>query len=479
VTAPRVRFAPSPTGFLHVGGARTAIFNWLYARRHGGTFVLRVEDTDEQRNSQEVVEAILEGMAWLGMHADEGPFFQSRFRARHADDANRLLADGHAYRCFCDAETIRAEREAAERSGGTYLYPRRCRAIPPPDSARRAQAGEPFAVRLRIPDGPLAWDDAVHGPTSFDGALLEDLVLLRSDGTPTYNLSVVSDDVAMRITHVIRGDDHVSNTPKQIAIYRALGHEPPVFAHLPMIFGEDKKKLSKRHGAVSVLAYRDLGYLPDAMFNFLALLGWSPGDDRQKMSREELVAAFDLDGVGKSGAVFDLKKLEWLNGQYLAALPAPEFESAARERLEAAGLWNADWAGERRAWFAGVLALVKPRVRTLEAIVEEGRFFFDPSDAFEYDPEAARKHLKLEGLRGMLEELLSRLEATPWDAASLETAVRAIAEARGVGAGKLIHPIRLALTGRGASPGLFEVMELLGRERSRARLSRVLESAAL
>ena len=479
MSAPRVRFAPSPTGFLHVGGARTAIFNWLFARRHGGTFVLRVEDTDEQRNSQEVVQAILEGMAWLGMHADEGPFFQSKFRARHADDANRLLGDGHAYRCFCDAETIRAERETAEKAGGTYLYPRRCRAIPAPESERRAAAGEPFAVRLRIPDAPLAWDDAVHGPTSFDGALLEDLVLLRSDGTPTYNLSVVSDDVAMRITHVIRGDDHVSNTPKQIAIYRALGHEPPVFAHLPMIFGEDKKKLSKRHGAVSVLAYRDLGYLPDAMFNFLALLGWSPGDDRQKMSRDELVAAFDLGGVGKSGAVFDLKKLEWLNGQYLAALSADAFEREARSRLEAAGLWEPAWAGDRRDWFRGVLALVQPRVRTLEAIVEEGRFFFDPSDAFDYDAEAARKHLKLEGLRGMLEGLLRGLDEVPWDAAALEALVRGIAEGKGVGAGKLIHPIRLALTGRGASPGLFEVMALLGRERCRARLVRVLESAAL
>lgn len=479
MTAPRVRFAPSPTGFLHVGGARTAIFNWLYARRHGGVFVLRVEDTDAQRNSEEVVRAILDGMTWLGMHADEGPYFQSRFRERHAADARRMLADGHAYRCFCDAETIRAEREAAEKSGGTYLYPRRCRAIPAPESERRAGSGEPFAVRLKIPEGPLAWDDAVHGPTSFDGALLEDLVLLRSDGTPTYNLSVVSDDVAMSITHVIRGDDHVSNTPKQLAIYRALERTPPVFAHLPMIFGEDKKKLSKRHGAVSVLAYREAGYLPDAMFNFLALLGWSPGDDRQKMGREELVAAFDLDGVGKSGAVFDLKKLEWLNGQYLAALPAEAFEAEARVRLEAARLWDPSWAGERRTWFRSVLALIQPRVRTLDAIVSEGRYFFDPSDAFDYDADAARKHLALPGLRGILEDLLGRLDGTAWDAPSLEALVRGVAESRGLGAGKVIHPIRLALTGRGASPGLFEVMELLGRDRSRARLVRVLESAAL
>src|SRR5512139_457946 len=273
----RVRFAPSPTGFLHVGGARTAIFNWLYARRHGGVFVLRIEDTDEQRSSDEVVRAILDGMAWLGMAPDEGPFFQTAHRAQHEADARRLLDDGKAYRCFCDAQTLRAEREAAEAAGGGYVYPRRCRALSTETSERRVRAGEPFVVRLAVPDGVTAWEDGVHGATSFPNEVLEDLVLLRTDGTPTYNLSVVSDDVAMRITHVIRGDDHISNTPKQIAIYRALGNEPPVFAHLPMIFGEDKKKLSKRHGAVSVLAYREMGYLPDAMFNFLALLGWSPG----------------------------------------------------------------------------------------------------------------------------------------------------------------------------------------------------------
>jgi glutamyl-tRNA synthetase len=394
----RVRFAPSPTGFLHVGGARTAIFNWLYARRHGGVFVLRIEDTDEQRSSDEVVRAILDGMAWLGMAPDEGPFFQTQSRAQHVADAKRLLEGGHAYRCFCDAATLKAEREAAEKAGGGYVYPRRCTAIPRDVSDRRAAAGEPFVVRLKVPPGVTGWRDGVHGATSFPNEVIEDLVLLRSDGTPTYNLSVVSDDVAMRITHVIRGDDHISNTPKQILIYRGLGRTPPEFAHLPLILGTDKKRLSKRHGATSVLDYRDGGFLPDAMFNFLALLGWNPGDERVKMTRAELVAVFDLDGVGKSGAVFDLAKLEWLNGLYVVEMPPAAFEAAARATLEAAGLWDEAYASSRRDWLAGALALIQPRAKTLAAIPVEGRFFFDPADEMAYDQDAVRKHLKDEAV---------------------------------------------------------------------------------
>jgi glutamyl-tRNA synthetase len=470
----RVRFAPSPTGFLHVGGARTAIFNWLFARHHRGTFVLRVEDTDADRNSQEATEAILEGMAWLGMEPDEGPFFQSRLKARHAADAARLLASGHAYRCFCTPETIRAERETVEKAGGTYLYPRRCRSIPHEEADRRAAMGEPFAVRLEVPHETIAWDDAVHGPTSFDGALIEDLVVLRSDGTPTYNLSVVSDDLAMGITHVIRGDDHLSNTPKQIAIYRALDREPPVFAHLPMIYGEDKRKLSKRHGAVSVLAYREAGYLPDALFNFLALLGWSSGDDRQKLSRRELIEVFDLPGVGKSGAVFDRAKLDWLNGQYLTELPLERLAAEARPRLESAGLWRDELAGTRSDWLLRLLALARPRCRTLAEIPDHLRRFLDPSDEFPYEAEAAKKHLGVEGLAGHLRALSERFAALgSWETAPLEAALRGTARQRGLSAGKLIHPVRLAVTGRGSSPGLFEVLELLGRERTLARIGRL------
>ena len=475
----RVRFAPSPTGYLHVGGARTAIFNWLFARRNGGVFVLRVEDTDAERSSVELVRAILDGMAWLGMTADEGPFFQTASRPQHVADAMRLLAEGRAYRCFCDAKLLSGEREAAEKSGGGYLYGRRCLAIPRAESDARAAAGAPFVVRLQVPVGATAWDDRVHGLTSFPNDVIEDLILLRSDGSPTYNLSVVSDDVTMRITHVIRGDDHISNTPKQILIYEGLGQTPPVFAHLPLIFGTDKKRLSKRHGATSVLDYRDAGYLPDALFNFLAMLGWNPGDERQKMTRDELVAAFDLDGVGKSGAVFDVTKLDWLNGLYIAALPEAAFEAAARAALQASGLWNDAFETSRRPWFRGVLALIQPRVKTLAAIPAEGRFFFDPTDAFEYDAGALKKHWGDPAIAAAVREVARRWDALhDWSPVPLEAELRAVAEGRGLSAGKLIHPIRLAVTGRTASPGLFEVVALLGRERTRARIGRLLDSPA-
>ena len=473
---PRVRFAPSPTGFLHVGGARTAIFNWLNARRNGGTFILRIEDTDEARSSDEVVRAILDGMAWLGMAPDEGPFFQTANRAQHVADAQRLLSEGKAYRCFCHPEMLRAEREAAEKAGGGYVYPRRCLGLSKDEWSRRVASGERFAVRLLVPPGVTSWDDGVHGATSFPNEVIEDLILLRSDGTPVYNLSVVSDDVAMRITHVIRGDDHISNTPKQILLYQALGVPPPRFAHLPLILGTDKKRLSKRHGATSVLDYRDAGFLPDAMFNFLALLGWNPGDERVKMTHDELIASFDLSGVGTSGAVFDLTKLEWLNGQYITEMDADTFAAAARDVLRNDGLWDGAYDRSRREWFLAVLSLVKPRVRTLAAITDEGRFFFDPSDAFDYPPEAVAKHLKGEAFPRGLTAACETLEGLPdWTAAAIEPVIRDLAASLGLSAGALIHPIRLAVTGRTASPGLFEVLELLGRERALRRMRRLLE----
>jgi len=472
----RVRFAPSPTGFLHVGGARTAIFNWLLARRHAGTFVLRIEDTDRERSSETMVRAILDGMAWLGMAPDEGPFFQSEARERHLADAHRLIASGGAYRCFCPAETLRAERERVEAAEGGYQYPRTCLGLSREESDRRAAAGEPFAVRVRVPHRTLAWDDLVHGPTSFDGTAIEDFVAVRSDGTPTYMLSVVSDDVAMAITDVVRGDDHISNTPKQIALYLALGAEPPRFAHLPLILGDDKKRLSKRHGAVSVLEYRDRGYLPDAMFNFLALLGWNPGDGSEKLARERLVETFSFEGVGRSGAVFDLAKLEWLNGLYIDELSPEALSRAVRPHLEAAGLWQDEFAGPSAPWLDRCLALLQPRCRTLAAFADQGRPLLDPDDRFPYEAKAARKHLGGDGLIEPLAALRAALASAPdWSADPLETALRAVAETHALSAGRLIHPVRLAVTGRGASPGLFEVLELLGRERTLARLDRLLE----
>src|SRR5262245_31543740 len=291
---PRVRFAPSPTGYLHVGGARTALFNWLYARRHGGTLILRIEDTDVARSSDEMVQAILQGLEWLGITHDEGPFFQTASRAEHVRRATALLESGHAYRCFCSSEALEERKRATLARGGVWKYDRVCRGLPPSEARRRLEAGEPSCVRFGVPDGVTAYDDLVHGTTSFNNTEIEDLILLRTDGTPTYNMSCVSDDIDMRITHVVRGDDHISNTPKQILLYRALGAEPPRFGHLPLILGDDKKRLSKRLGAVSVMEYSRMGYLPEALVNFLALLGWSPGGDREIMTSGEMVEAFSF-----------------------------------------------------------------------------------------------------------------------------------------------------------------------------------------
>jgi len=477
VASVRVRFAPSPTGFLHVGGARTAIFNWLYARRHGGVFVLRIEDTDLERSSGPMARAILDGMAWLGLNADEGPFYQAAERERHVGDARRLMEDDRAYRCFCSAESIRLASEAAREAGGGYRYPGTCRELDADGVAERVAAGEPFAVRFRSPaGGDVRWEDQVHGTTAVGCDQIDDFIILRSDGSPTYNLSVVSDDAAMRITHVIRGDDHLSNTPKQILIYRALGLAPPTFAHLPLILGTDKKRLSKRHGAVSVMAYRDEGYLPEAMLNFLALLGWSPGDDRQLMDRDELIREFDLDRVGRSGAIFDTEKLEWLNSQLLAKMPAEQLEARLRPLLEEAGLWDETFAGPRREWFHRTLVALAARARRLADFIDRGRPFLDPSDKLDYEEKAAKKHLKGDGLAEHLRCWLARIdEIDPWEPEPLEQALRALATERDISPGKLIHPTRLALTGMGVGPGIFEVMELVGRERSRRRLQRLIE----
>src|SRR5215208_6179058 len=324
MTPPRVRFAPSPTGYLHVGGARTALFNWLYARHTGGTMVLRIEDTDRERSTEGHTRVILDGLGWLGITWDEGPFFQGEYGPRHRADAERLLAEGKAYRCFCTREELDAQRARAEASGGGFRYDRRCYRLSAAEVDDRVRAGRPFTIRFLLEDDEIAWEYAVHGRISFQGRDLDDFVILRSDGTAIYNLAVVSDDIEMRITHVIRGDDHISNTPKQVALYRALGHAPPVFAHVPMILGTDGKKLSKRHGATAVGDYQDRGILPAAMRNFLALLGWSPGEDREILAEDEMIRLFSLEGIQKKPAVFDTTKLEWMNGQYLSLVSVDE-----------------------------------------------------------------------------------------------------------------------------------------------------------
>src|SRR5262245_49260547 len=392
----RLRFAPSPTGYLHVGGARTALFNWLFARRQQGVFILRIEDTDVERSRQEMTDAILEGMQWLGLDWDEGPHFQSQRRDLHLASGRRLEQTGEAYACFCNQADLQARRQAAEQQGVAWKYDRTCAALAPEEAARRIAAGEMHCLRFRVPEGETSWEDRVHGRTAFSNDTIEDFVLLRSDGTPTYHLSVVSDDIDMKITDVIRGDDHLSNTPKQILLYRALGETPPTFAHLPLILGADKKRLSKRHGAVAVTEYREAGYLPEALFNFLALLGWSPGDGREFLPKGELVRLFSFTGVGKKGAVFDEQKLSWLNSQYINAMPASAIREEIRPELEAKGLWEPSLEGERKAWFEQVLEILKARSRKLSDLARDCAVFL--GEELEYSPEAVTKHLKEAGI---------------------------------------------------------------------------------
>jgi glutamyl-tRNA synthetase len=477
--SPRVRFAPSPTGYLHVGGARTALFNWLFARRHGGVFVLRIEDTDVERSSQDMVEGILDGLRWLGLDWDEGPkidgpfapYFQSQRLDNYRKAADRLVERGHAYYCYCTQDQLKARRQAAEASTGGWKYDRLCCRLSKDEIATRARAGMARAVRFKVPDGSVKVDDLVHGPIEFDNAHLEDFVILRSDRHPTYHLSVVSDDVEMKITHVVRGDDHISNTPKQILLYQALGAELPRFAHVPLILGPDKKRLSKRHGATSVMEYAAQGYVPEAMFNFLALLGWSPGSGNAEVfSRGELEKVFDLEGISGGNAVFNPEKLDWFNQQHIARLAPEELTRRLRPSLEAAGLWEDGFLGSRHAWFFAALELLKPRARRLQDFAAHGAFLF--GDRLEYDAAAVDKHLKVEGMAEHLSALDTAFAALPdFDAASTERALRGVANARRIKAGALIHAVRVAVTGKAVSPGLFEVLALVGRARVHERLA--------
>jgi glutamyl-tRNA synthetase len=478
----RVRFAPSPTGYLHVGGARTALFNWLLAKRHGGVFVLRIEDTDAERSSDAMVEGILDGMRWLELDwqegpvvgGDYGPYTQSARSDRHRAMVDTLVSRGHAYFCYCPPEELQAKREVAEAAGGAWKYDRTCRTLTPSQIAANEAAKKPRAVRFLVPAGATRFVDLVHGPIEFDAANIEDFVIARSDGAPTYNLSVVSDDIEMKITHVIRGDDHISNTPKQVLLYQAVDAPVPEFAHVPMILGADKKRLSKRHGATSVTEYAKQGYLPEAMINFLALLGWSPGaGDRELFTREELAAAFDLRGISGGNAVFNTEKLDWVNQQYIMRLAPDELGRRLQPFFEDAGIWDETLLTDRHAWFFAILELLKPRAKRLDEFASLGRFFF--VDDLEFDAAAVAKHLKVEGMAGHLKELQSALDgAAAFDPAALEIVVRAVAEARGLKAGALIHAVRVAMTGRTISPGLFEVLSLLGRERVRRRLAQAI-----
>jgi glutamyl-tRNA synthetase len=472
----RVRFAPSPTGYLHIGGARTALFNWLYARRHRGTFVLRIEDTDTERSSWEMVSGIVDGLRWLGLDWDEGPdvggphapYFQSQRVEKYRAMAERLVADGRAYYCYCTTETLQQKRQAAEAAGGGWIYDRTCCALTSADIARLDAAGVPRAIRFKVPEGRTSFDDLVHGPIAFDNAKIEDFVVLRSDRQPTYHLSVVADDIDMEISHVVRGDDHISNTPKHVLLYEAFAAPVPRFAHVPLILGPDKKRLSKRHGATSVIEYQRLGYLPEAMVNFLSLLGWSPGDDRELMTRDELIAAFALEGISGGNAVFNPEKLDWFNQQYIMRLPIDELARRVEPWLRDAGLWSDDLAS-RRDWMNRLLELVRPRVKRLDQFAHELRPFL--AGPVEFDEAAVAKHLAKPEIVPAFTALTATLESLePFDSPALEPALRGVAESHGVKPAGLIHATRVAVTGRSVSPGLFDVLSLLGRERVVARL---------
>jgi glutamyl-tRNA synthetase len=468
----RLRFAPSPTGYLHVGGARTALFNWLYVKHYGGQFLLRVEDTDKARSTDESTRAIFEGLQWLGLLWDETVVYQGANLTRHQADVARLLEMNKAYPCFCTAEELDEQRKAAEARGEAFKYDRRCDRLPAGEVARRIAAGDSHVVRFRMPEGETSWTDMVRGTITFPNKDIGegDFIILRSDRTPIYNLAVVSDDIAMGITLVMRGDDHVSNTPKQILLYEALGATLPQFAHLPNIHGPDGKKLSKRHGATAVGDYQHMGILPDAMLNFIALLGWSPGNDIEVMSVPEMIELFSSEHLSKNAAVFDMKKLEWMNGQHLSRIAAKDLASIVVPQLVDAGLSAAGDFESRTDWYYALIDLLKVRARTTDEIVRLAAPYL--KDTVEYEPEAVAKGWK-DGAasRDVLVSMREALATAPeWDAAQLESRLRSLAEAKGLGAGKLFAPLRVALTGLTASPGIFELLLLLGRDRSLERI---------
>jgi glutamyl-tRNA synthetase len=468
----RLRFAPSPTGYLHVGGARTALFNWLYAKHYGGQFLLRVEDTDKARSTAESTRAIFEGLEWLGLLWDEEVVHQGANLSRHQADARRLLESGKAYRCFCTQDELTAQRAAAEQRNEAFRYDRRCDKLPADEVERRVAAGMPFVIRFRMPEGQTSWDDLVHGTITFPNRDIGegDFIILRSDATPIYNLAVVSDDIAMNITLVMRGDDHISNTPKQILLYEALGAPLPRFAHLPMIHGLDGKKLSKRHGAMAVGDYRHMGILPQAMLNFLALLGWSPGNDVEVMTVDQMIELFSSDGLSRNAAVFDPKKLEWMNGQHLSMTPASDLVPLVATMLVDAGLTTDAELARRRDWFLALIDLLKVRARTIDDMVRQAVPYF--RDRVDYDPDAVAKQWKdrrvaRDTLAAIRDALVAQNE---WSAGPLEMALRGLAETKGLSTGKIFQPLRVALTGVTASPGIFDVLVILGRDRSLHRL---------
>lgn len=481
----RVRFAPSPTGYLHAGGARTALFNWLLAKHSGGRFILRIEDTDRKRSTAEFLDAILEDHKWLGLVWDEGPeiggtlgpYYQSERADTYAPFIQKLLDEGSAYRCFCSPEELDDRRSRTSQNGRDWKYDRKCAALTKEQSAERKAEGRSSVVRFRIPDGKTRFEDMVLGPVEVDHQELDDLVIARSDGTPTYNFVVVVDDSQMRITHVVRGSDHLSNTPKQILIARALGTEPPEFGHLPLVFGPDKQVLSKRRGAVAIGEYRRRGYLPEALVNYMALLGWSCGREQEFFSLDELVAEFDIAKVSRKAAAFDPEKLVWMNAQWIKRLPLPERTARVVPFLAAAGLISNTPDDRQLAELERIVSLIDDRLKTLADIVEHASFFL--ADNVTFDNIAVDKVLTKSDSVDILNDLCGVLSHAPdFEPATIEDLTRKLAAVRGVGVGKVIQPARVAVTGRTVSPGFFETLSLLGRDKVLARLKFASELAA-
>ena len=487
----RVRFAPSPTGKLHVGGARTAIYNWAFARANGGTFILRIDDTDPTRSTDENTQVILRAMRWLGLDWDEGPeaggdygpYFQTERMDLYREAAERLVTEGKAYYCFCTPEKLAADREAAAKRHDSFQgYQRTCRNIDPEVAQARVDAGEPYTIRIKVPEdrGDVVVRDAVHGDVTFNAKELDDFIIFRSDGTPTYNFATVVDDASMGITHIIRGDDHLSNTPRQVMVYEALGAPVPTFAHISMILGADGKKLSKRHGATSVEEYRDAGYLSDAFVNYLALLGWAPDGESTVISRERLASEFSLDHVSKNPAIMDPKKLDFINAEYLHAMDDAQFaDEVLIPQLHAADLEPVGECTHDADWYDLLAAALKPRTTLSPDVVAQAQFLYTDDDALEYDPKAVKKWLAKQGARQALDaagEVLSGLD--DWSAESIEQALDPLPEKLGMGKGKVFQPIRVACVGCAVSPGIGETLALLGREHTLARIDRAKELAA-
>ena len=478
----RVRFAPSPTGTLHVGGARTAIYNWAFARSVGGTFILRIDDTDPERSTQENTEQILRSLDWLGIDWDEGPraggdfgpYFQTQRFEKYKVALEKMIANGSAYPCFCSQETLAEKREASRKLGGFSGYDRTCRLIPADEAAARIAAGENHVWRLKVPDdhGPVVVDDIIRGNTDFPITALDDFVLARNDGTPTYNFATVCDDGDMGITHVIRGDDHLANTPRQILVFEALGYHVPRFAHLSMIWGEDGKKLSKRHGATGVEAYAELGYLPEALLNYLALLGWSLDGETTIISAETLKKEFSLERISKNPAIFDVKKLEWMNGVYIRDMEPSEFSKRMVTLLVEAGLTTEADYESRSAWYHELAPLVSERIKLMTEVVPMVCFLF--ADTVEIDEKSRTKVLEKDGTLEALTAALGILRKVEWSVEALNEDMHGLPDELGFKARVVFQAIRVAVTGTMVSPPLFESIYLLGRERTVARIEAAL-----